>query len=177
MNMWKITVIGLALMMQACVSTSEFPENGSPSFTQSKEFGVLEAKPATYQGVAVRMAGRIVDVIEQPNRETLIVADWLPYPEDSYVEPSEGQKVAEGKNQRFVLLFPGKIGRGYEWKGNTFVTGAKVEGMKKVSGNQVPYLVGSCLRIWTTGLANTSPVPWEDGGAKIDKRSKTYCLQ
>ena len=176
MNRWRISVIGLALMMQACVSTSEFPKTGPHRFTQSKEFDLLEAKAGTYEGTAVQMAGRIVDVIEQPNRETLIVADWLPFPEDAFLEPSQPRNVVEGPNHRFALLFPGKIDRAYEWKGNTFVTRAKVEGMKEVGGNQLPYLVGSCLRIWTTGLAYTDPMPWEEGGAKIDDRIQTYCL-
>lgn len=180
MNTWRLSVIGalgLTLVMQACVSMAEFPENGSPTFKQSDEFGALKAKPASYKGVAVRMAGRIVDVVEQPSGETLILAEWLPFPGDSYAEPTMPRKVANGVHRRFLLLFPGKIDTAYEWKGNTFVAAAKAEGVKELSGNRVPYLVGSCLRLWTTGIANTSPVPWEDGGGKMDDLMKTYCFR
>jgi starvation-inducible outer membrane lipoprotein len=118
-----------------------------------EEFGVFVAQPDVYRGRAVKLAGRIVGV-ESTEKGTLIVAEWLPYPQKGQYGP--GANEFTGQN-RFKLLYPGVIDPWSSWQGNRFVMTGNIEGTQNMvasftgASKSVPYMVARCIHVWEVG--------------------------
>src|SRR5579883_1896154 len=81
-----------------------FPSHITNDITPDVEFGVLKAKPDTYKGRAVQLAGRIMEVQEVDNG-TLIVAKQLPVQE----HPAYGPTETTNATGVIAVFYPGKV--------------------------------------------------------------------
>ena len=141
----------LALAL-GCTNVPVFPDNGSKAFSSSNEFGVLTAQPDTYKGRAVRLAGRMVG-IEATEQGTMIMAEWLPFPERGEYGPAAP---VGAKTSRFALLYPGTIDPMGTWHGNKFIAAGQTQGTVAIvtlegTSESIPYMVARCLHVWKTG--------------------------
>lgn len=178
MRYWHMLLAGTMLMLvaQGCAAVPTFPDNGAATLKDSNEFGVLAAKPDTYQGRAIRLAGRMVSV-ETNDQGTTIVAEWLPFPEAGQYGPAPVEK-SEG--ERFTVHYPGKLDPMGSWHGNKFLVAGAMKGtrnMVTVDGRSkaVPFVDAWCLHVWKTGgsdLSDTAPDVEQTGFPPVQQ---TYC--
>ena len=167
---------GLLLSFAGCSSTSLFPKNGSEILKSEAEFGVLTAQPDVYQGRAIRLAGRMVGV-ETTNQGTIVVAEWLPYPNNEYEGPDDSGMKPQG---RFAVFYPGKLGAEGSLHGNKFLAIGKMEGKQAMGSlggpsRNLPYMTARCLHVWKTGDAviETTIPDVENTGYPVTE--ETYC--
>lgn len=150
--LWGFAIAGCFLIFQGCSSAPLFPTNSSDE-VQKEEFGVFVAQPDVYRGRAVKLAGRVVRV-ESTEKGTLIIAEWLPYPQKGQYGP--GANETTGQN-RFKLLYPGVIDPWSSWQGNRFVMTGEIEGTQEMVSSftgvskPVPYMVARCIHVWEVG--------------------------
>lgn len=166
--MRSISVLGLVLLFAigGCASVPMFPANGTPVMDKGSDFGVLEAKADTFKGQAMKLAGRMIGVRTE-GTETVILAEWLPYPSDQTLGPNESM----GRRDRlFTVRYPGPIDSMGTWKGNKFLAVGQVEG----TSGSLPSLLAKCLRVWKSGEAPLQEAPdVEFSGYPV--LSQTYC--
>lgn len=166
----------LVFVFQGCAAGPTFPENDAATLKASSEFGVLAATPDTYQGRAVRLAGRMVSV-ETTDQGTMIVAEWLPFP-----EPGEYGPASTGKStgERFTLRYPGRLDPMGSWHGNKFVVAGAMRGTSRLItidglSKSVPHVEARCLHVWKTGdseLSDAAPDVEQTGFPPLEQ---TYC--
>ena len=170
-------IAGLLLFLQqGCAGGPTFPENGGETLKGSTEFGVLSATPDTYMGRAVRLAGRMVSV-EETDQGTMILAEWLPFPEPGQYGPAEAVPV---KIRRFTLHYPGKIDPMGLWYGNKFIVTGAVTGTSPMvtadgATKTIPNIKARCLHVWKTGdseLSDSNPDVEQTGFPPLEQ---TYC--
>lgn len=174
-----ITVIGVAAVLAltlGCSGVATFPDNGAAAVSSGSEFGVLVAKPDTYQGRAIRLAGRIVDV-ETTDRGTMIIAEWLPFP----VPGQNGPGMLSGKEPgRFTLLYAGKLDPMSTMYGNKFVVAGAVKGTKDMitwqgTSESVPYVEARCLHVWKSGAGEVADNVPDTEASGFPALEQTYC--
>ena len=143
---------GVFLIFQGCSTAPLFP-NYTSEEVQKEQFGVLIAEPDVYRGRAVKVAGRVVGV-ESTEKGTLIIAEWLPYPQKGQYGPGDNEFT--GQN-RFTLLYPGAIDPWSSWQGNRFIMTGEIEGTQNMVASftgatrEVPYMVARCIHVWEVG--------------------------
>lgn len=163
-------------VLQGCAAGPTFPDNGAVTLKASNEFGVLSAKPDTYQGRAIRLAGRMVSV-EATDEGTMIVAEWLPFPEPGQYGPAESRVRA---GERFTLRYPGKLDPMGSWYGNKFIVAGAMKGTSDIITidgltKPVPHVEARCLHVWKTGdseLSDAAPDVEQTGFPPLEQ---TYC--
>ncbi len=157
---------GLLFLAAGCASVATFPDNGSEAVSQASEFGVLQAKAETFKGKTMRLAGRMIRVRTE-GADTVIVAEWLPFPEDPESGPDE---LLAQEDQLFTVRYPGSLGVLGALEGNKFLAIGRVEGMR----NSLPSLVATCLWVWKTGPSPIQEEPdVEFAGYPV--LEETYC--
>ena len=165
------------LILVGCSSTPMFPTNGAQALHSNSDFGMLTMKPDVYQGRAIKMAGRIVEV-ETTENGTRLLADWLPYPNDPLQGPIQATPAPK---DRFELFYPGEMDDEGLLPGNKFLVIGKIESeslndmrVRKASG--VPFIAAQCLHVWKTGSADIDQTPdLEYAGYPL--MQQTYCLE
>ncbi len=147
----KIVLIrtGLLIWLTGCSPTPFFPTNGSQILKSENEFGVLKAEPEVYQGQAIKLAGRIVS-IEPSAQGTLVLAEWLPYPDVEYVGPEDTGWISIG---RVAVFYPDKIDAEGSLHGNKFLAIGKMVGITDTL-KKLPHITARCLYVWQTGSAD-----------------------
>lgn len=139
------------------------------------EFGVLKAQPDVYKGRLVQLAGRIVDIEQEPNG-TLLVVRNLPIKNN---KPMDSVEESAQPSERFAVLYPGKIDPAGLRFGDEIVVVAQVQGEKSLRPlaglyERPPYMVASCMHVWKTGGDNISDFPdYVDTYYPLEE--KTYC--
>ena len=166
-------VAALLLIVWGCSSPTQFPTNGNHALKAESDFGVLTAQPDAYRGQAMKFAGRIVSV-ESTDQGTLVLAEWLPYPNREYDGP-EDEGVVTGK--QFTVMYPGKLDADGSLYGNKFLAVGQIESGKSMRGSgdattELPQMNARCLHVWKTG---TSALEWVDN--EYDIEEETYCSQ
>ena len=170
-----LTITGLYLFPQGCGSVPIFPNNASQEVNK-EQFGVLVAKPDVYRGQAVKLAGRVVGV-KTTEKGTMILAEWLPLPEEGQYGPGSNQIAQQ---DRFSFLYPGAIDSWGTWKGNRFIVTGEIEGTHEVISSltghskSLPYMVARCIHVWEIGDNLWWDQPDTDPGG-YPYLQKTYC--
>lgn len=113
----------LAMLAPGCTTPRLFPENEGIPVHTSAEFGILFAQPDTYRYQTVRMAGRMVRIIDT-GEGILIFAEWLPFPSTQEEGPIETERV---HRQQFTLFYPGPVDSEGLMLGNKFLVLGKIE--------------------------------------------------
>ncbi len=168
----------LVFVAQGCASGPTFPMNGATTFKASSEFGVLVAKPDTYQGRAIRLAGKIVSV-EATDQGTMITAEWLPFPVPGQNGPGPAP---QGEPQRFRLLYPGQLDPMGRWYGNLFVVAGAMKGttnMITLAGltRTMPFVEARCIHVWKTGDSELSDFAADVEQVGFPPLEQTYCTK
>ena len=170
-----LAAVAMLVILTGCASPSSFPTNGSQALKSESEFGVLTAQPDVFQGRAIKLAGRMVGV-ETTARGTIVIAEWLPYPNTEYEGPVDTGVVTQG---RFVLFYPGKIDAEGSLHGNKFLVIGKNEEPKSMvslggTSHSLPYITARCLHVWKTGDDEIEIQPdVENTGYPV--MEETYC--
>lgn len=169
-----ITSLAVPAMLYA--TPALFPAGITNDVAPNVEFGVLKARPDTYKGRAVQLAGRIMEV-HQVDNGTLIVAKQLPIQEFPAYGPSETVH-ATGL---IAVLYPGKVDPAGLRDGNKFIVVAEMQGAKPVSFDGAirpqTYLLARCMHVWKTGrYYEISDFPHiADGYYPLEEQ--TYCTK
>lgn len=169
-----LSVLTLAV---GCASAPLFPMNGGETIQSETAFGMLTATPDTYEGRAIKLAGRIVGV-ETTEHGALILAEWLPYPRNERQGPEPASPAAR---ERFAMFYPGTIDEEGKLHGNKFLVVGKVTvpSLKKETRGvsaTIPRIMARCLHVWKTGSAELSLLPdVENTGYPIAQQ--TYCAK
>lgn len=174
-------VVAFAGLTQACAGgVQSFPENGTSAISHRSEFGAIIAHPDTYQGQAVRLAGRIIGV-QETETGTLLLAKWMPFPDSkgkSERDIPNGLSNGTGSDN-FSVFYPGKLDGKARWRGNEFLAIGTMEGNRQVATmtgriQEVPALKADCLRIWTTA-GEVSRLYGPTGMDRNLPSAETYC--
>ncbi len=156
----------LLVLSAGCASETSFPGNGSQAVSQASEFVALQAQAESFKGKTMRLAGRMVRVRTE-GADTVIVAEWLPFPEDPESGPDE---LLAQEDQLFTVRYPGSLDVLGALEGNKFLAIGRVEGMR----NSLPSLVATCLWVWKTGPSPIQEEPdVEFAGYPV--LEETYC--
>ena len=179
MNLKVAVLCALLAASVACAPRPIFPENGSPAIDTRAEIDALVSRAEPFRGKPVMVAGRLVRAELDENGIT-ILADWLPYPEDTYSGPIQE---ADEPGLRLYLLYPGAIDELGLWQGNEFLAKATPAGVRDLTTLQgisqpIPLLRVECLHVWKTGASDLAEFVWMD---PIDQRyppplQETYCV-
>ena len=174
-NKMMVAAAGLFIFITGCSSKPLLPANGSQALKSDSEFGVLTAQPDVYQGRAIKLAGRMIGV-EATAEGTIVRAQWLPYPNNDYEGPSEGNTVRRGE---YAFFYPGKLDMDGSLHGNKFLVVGKMEGTKSmmtsVGSRNLPYLKASCLHVWKTGDAQIEYHQPDVENTGYPVMEETYC--
>ncbi|MDT7042861.1 Slp family lipoprotein [Candidatus Nitronereus thalassa] len=157
---------GLILWLTGCASSPFFPNNGQVVKSET-EFGVLKAEPDVYKGGTVKLAARIVSV-EPSKQGTLVVAEWLPYPQSEYDGPEDIGWVSKGL---VAVYYPDKLDAEGSLYGNKFLAIGKMVGVTD-SQSKLPYMTARCLHVWKTGAADIG-----DSADEYDISEERYCAE
>ena len=179
MDVKAIAICAFLAACEACAHRPVFPENGAPPIDTPAKLVALVSNAERFRGQDVKVAGRLVRGELDENGIT-ILADWLPYPEDTYSGPIQ---TADGTGLRFFLLYPGAIDSMGLWQGNEFLARASTAGVRELIGLQatsqpLPVLRAQCLHVWKTGASDLSEFVGMD---PLDDRyapplQETYCV-
>lgn len=156
---------GLILWLTGCASSPFFPTNGQILKSEA-EFGVLKAEPDVYKG-NVKLAARIVSV-EPSTHGTLVLAEWLPYPQIEYEGPEDAGWVSKGL---VAVFYPDKLDAEGSLYGNKFLAiGKMAEGTD--SRSELPLMTARCLHVWKTGYAGVG-----EPDDEYDISEERYCTE
>lgn len=168
---WALGSI-MMMVVGGCATVPPLPSDGARTIAQAGDFDGLTSEGGSSKGVKLKLAGRMVNV-EEKDKNVVILAEWLPYPSDPYLEPKE----QKGASHRFFSVrYPGPIPDYDEWPQSGFLVLGKFEGIRTMDDKQMPSIVATCLHVWDRALAETAPAPWEDGGSQIDAMQHTHCV-
>lgn len=171
-----LAVAMLLFFVQGCTTVPTFPDNGATMLRDSNEFGALVAKPDTYQGRAIRLAGRMVSV-ETSGQGTTILAEWLAFPEPGQLTPGQ---LAMRQGERFTLHYPGKLDSMGSLYGNKFIVAGLLKGttgLITIDGlsKSVPLVEARCLHVWKTGDSEYTDAFADVEQAGFPPLEQTYC--
>ncbi len=175
-----IGVLIVLIGMASCHHVPHFPENGLQPIRETEDFAQLVGSSDYPVGTRIRLAGRIVRTEEKP-WGFLLLADWLPYPQDTFVGPIRPSPTTEA---RFFLRYVGPIDEDGRYRGNEFMAfGALLEPHEYFTAQgilrKVPFVKAECLHVWKT--AGTPLEEFANMDALDDRYppplEETYCLK
>ena len=175
-----LTVIGFSVLLtlsSGCAALSEgdpvFPDDHVPAILTVSDFDRIWDNLDTYQGMAVKIAGRIVNSTST-QEGAVVLANWIPYLPHFPLE--DGPPDTTHLHLRhYAFLFPGLEGDPFAkgpdydqqvaWEGNKFVMEGSVEGSRTmvvdVMGKKKTMLLlrAQCIHVWETGESEPSDQP------------------
>lgn len=154
----SLAVISLALALGSCASSQEYPTALAKDADPHVRFSALISAPSAFEGRVIQLAGEIVRV-ESVGEQVVIWAKRKlieVQPEYPGFRP-EFFDLAD-LNERFVLVYPGRIDPDGRRIGNKFVTVAELmdpatsrsQTNNAVLENERLSFRARCLHIWKT---------------------------
>ena len=158
---------GLIIWVAGCSSAPFFPTNASQILQSEAEFGVLKAEPDVHQGRIVKLAARMVNA-KPLNQGTLVLAEWLPYPQVEYEGPDDTGWVSKGV---ISVFYPDTLDAEGSLPGNKFLVIGEVV-RDTHTALSLSQITARCLYVWKTGNADLG-----EPDDEYDALEEMYCAE
>ena len=178
----------LTLIVHGCAHLPSFPIPGVPIIKIAQDYDAVRNHPVQFQNQPVQLAGRIVHA-ETTTRGVTFMAEWLPFPENTYSGPETRSTPEPQPHRLFHMHFSGTVDDDGKRQGNEFLLFGHMAGLEDMVTLQgrtkaIPSFNVQCIHIWKTAgtdlyefiwmapLTMGYPPPLEETYCVAQRRSK-----
>ncbi|MDR4485739.1 MAG: hypothetical protein R3B95_21530 [Nitrospirales bacterium] len=154
----------LTLIVHGCAHLPSFPSPGVPIIKIAQDYDAVRNHPVQFQNQPAQLAGRIVHA-ETTTRGVTFMAEWLPFPENTYSGPETRSTPEPQPHRLFHMHFSGTVDDDGKRQGNEFLLFGHMAGLEDMVTLQgrtktIPSFNVQCIHIWKTAGTDLYEFIW-----------------